>query len=75
MKSYKYLGNSSDQGHIPLSKMAVITIEQMLECLNEAGLTKCADLLKSECKSKKVFEKEKWRIFFDIYARVSLVLG
>ena len=45
---------SYDQGHIPLSKMAVLTVEQMLQCLNEAGLKKSADLLKSECKDKKV---------------------
>lgn len=51
---YKYKGKSSDRGHIPLSKMAVITIEQMLECLKNAGLAKSADLLQSECKTKKV---------------------
>lgn len=47
---------SLDQGHIPLSKMAILSVEKMLQCLNEAGLTKSADLLKSECKNKKVNE-------------------
>lgn len=50
---------SSDQGYIPLSKMAILTVEQMLQCLNEAGLKKSADLLKSECKDKKVSESLK----------------
>lgn len=51
---FKYSGNEYDQGYPPLSKMAILTVEKMLECLKEAGLTKCADLLKSESKSKKV---------------------
>ena len=49
--------DSLDRGHIPLSEMAVLSVEQMLQCLNEAGLKKCADLLKSECKEKKVVKK------------------
>lgn len=54
MKNYKNKGTSTNRGLIPLSDMAVITVEKMLECLKEAGLTNCAELLKSECKSKKV---------------------
>lgn len=53
-KKFKSKCRSFDQGQIPLSEMAVLSVEQMLECLKEAGLKKSADLLKSECKDKKV---------------------
>ncbi len=72
--NYKNKGESSDQGHIPLSKMAVITMEQMLECLKKAGLAKSADLLQSECKTKKVILKSNV-ILVLISVRVSLCVG
>ena len=52
----KYQIKAYDRGKVPLSNpaMAVLSVEKMLECLKEAGLTKCAALLKSESKEKKV---------------------
>lgn len=56
-KAFKYQIQEYDQGKSPLSNstMAVLSVEKMVACLKKAGLTKCAELLKSECKSKKVY--------------------
>ena len=53
---HKFKGNRFSQGHTPLPEMAVLTVEQLLQCLNEAGLKKVSDLLKSECKPNKVIK-------------------
>lgn len=56
--------NISDRGTIPIVKMAVITVEQLVQCLKAGGLANVATLLKTECASKKVIQRNIYEYLF-----------
>lgn len=59
MKSLSISTNPLDQGYTlprPRIIMAILTVDQLIQCLNEAGLKQVSTLLKSESKLHKVIE-------------------